>query len=450
MSGFNESWNAGTIILSVGVAFLGSYACITLYEQYRLCTSENKPAVLTPSMLLVMMALSIGGVAIWSMHFIGMSALELKMPDGEAVEFRYRIDLTVTSLVCVLILSYLGLLVAASDSRNLIDHNAIVAEFVKEAEDFSADEPLQVSASRLYKMAKTLLSDPWRIIVGGILMGSGVCVMHYLGMKAIVINGIINWNYGVIMASVVIALLAATAAFWILFRLLAFFPYIEMLRIACAVVMAIAVNGMHYTGMAAASWEYRPDLAERTPADQTVDGELAVKISLAASIIFICAMFISSITDIRVWYYNLARIVREADQRLEEAKSGNKEDFLRHYEELRGLDGSEQSIALFKKKHQSRNVTRRINTNMNTAHMQSNSTHQASGSPTSKIGGIFSSFSQNFEDAFKGRDPREPINYTHDKMRGHSNSDMATATAVPVPATSHDIVRGIPESNSEK
>jgi NO-binding membrane sensor protein with MHYT domain len=398
---FKVSWNAATIVLSVGVSFLGSYACITLYEQYRLCTRESKPQVLTPNMLLVMMALSVGGVAIWSMHFIGMSALDLTMPNGEKEDFRYRIDLTVTSLACVLVFSYFGLVVASSDNQFMVDQNDVIANFIKEAENLSADE-LQKISDKWYVVGKASLSSPWRLLLSGFLLGSGVCVMHYLGMKAIVIDGVIDWNYGIIMASVIIALVAATAAFWILFRLLAIFPYNEVLRIACAAVMAIAVNGMHYTGMAAATWEYRPGKGDDTPMNQTVNGQLAVSIALSASIIFICAMFISSITDIRVWYYNLARIVREADQRLEDAKHGNKEDFIRHYEELRGLDGSEHSIAQFKKKHKCQNVTRRINTST----MQSSQdVSKRIPTPESrfKVNGIFGSFSRTFDDAFKSR-----------------------------------------------
>ena len=60
-----------------------------------------------------------------------------------------------------------------------------------------------------------------------------------------------TYNYGIVAASVLIALIACTAAFWILYRLLSLYPHMETLRIASAVVMTIAVCGMHYTGMIA-------------------------------------------------------------------------------------------------------------------------------------------------------------------------------------------------------
>ncbi len=72
--------------------------------------------------------------------------------------------------------------------------------------------------------------------------------MHYLGMWAMSFEGHIVWDEGVIASSIVIALVASTAAFWILFRLLSLYPHMEILRIASSLVMALAVCGMHYTG----------------------------------------------------------------------------------------------------------------------------------------------------------------------------------------------------------
>jgi NO-binding membrane sensor protein with MHYT domain len=68
-------------------------------------------------------------------------------------------------------------------------------------------------------------------------------------MEAMVIEHCkMTWNVGIVAASAIIAVVAATVAFWILFRLLALYPHYEILRIAGAVVAAVAVNGMHYTG----------------------------------------------------------------------------------------------------------------------------------------------------------------------------------------------------------
>lgn len=51
-----------------------------------------------------------------------------------------------------------------------------------------------------------------------------------------------------ITGSVIIAIVNAIFAYWILFRLLALYPKREILRVLSAVVIAIGVCGMHYTG----------------------------------------------------------------------------------------------------------------------------------------------------------------------------------------------------------
>lgn len=59
--------------------------------------------------------------------------------------------------------------------------------------------------------------------------------------------GYVQWAYALVAASIVIAALAATAALW-----LAFNTATPATRIGAALVMAVAVCTMHYTGMAAA------------------------------------------------------------------------------------------------------------------------------------------------------------------------------------------------------
>jgi hypothetical protein len=144
-------------------------------------------------------------------------------------------------------------------------------------------------------------------------------------------------------------MVAATAAYWILFRLLAIFPFLESLRVSCAIIMAIAVNGMHYTGMAAATWYYEPGRGEKF--NHVVSSRTAQTAALDAAIIFICAILIASLADIRVWYYNLGRVLREVDRRLVETKQYRGADadaalveFMGHYERLRNINGSAQNI----------------------------------------------------------------------------------------------------------
>eukprot|EP00428_Durinskia_dybowskii_P075363 CAMPEP_0170402718 /NCGR_PEP_ID=MMETSP0117_2-20130122/25712_1 /TAXON_ID=400756 /ORGANISM="Durinskia baltica, Strain CSIRO CS-38" /LENGTH=281 /DNA_ID=CAMNT_0010659615 /DNA_START=438 /DNA_END=1283 /DNA_ORIENTATION=+ len=94
-------------------------------------------------------------------------------------------------------------------------------------------------------------NSPRHLLFGGWLTGTGVILMHYIGMTALRFRGYIEWNVGIIAASIIIAYLASLVAFWILFRLLSLYPNNESLRVLCALTITCGVCGMHYTGMAA-------------------------------------------------------------------------------------------------------------------------------------------------------------------------------------------------------
>jgi NO-binding membrane sensor protein with MHYT domain len=146
--------------------------------------------------------LALGGIGVWSMHFIGMLALRLDVGTS------YSIVETAISLVAAIGASALAL-------------------------GFVAKAPRQLP----------------RLVGAGVLLGAGVVFMHYLGMFGMKFGGFIRWDYGVVLLSALIAIVAATAALW-----LAFNTRTYGLRAAAAVLMAVAVCAMHYTGMTAAEF----------------------------------------------------------------------------------------------------------------------------------------------------------------------------------------------------
>ncbi|MDP2008447.1 MAG: MHYT domain-containing protein [Rubrivivax sp.] len=146
--------------------------------------------------------LALGGIGVWAMHFIGMLALKLDVASS------YAMVETGVSLLAAILAASLAL-------------------------GYVARAPQRVS----------------RMLVAGALLGMSVVVMHYLGMYGMKIGGYIQWDYALVAASIVIAVLAATAALW-----LAFNTATLATRIGAALVMAVAVCAMHYTGMAAAEF----------------------------------------------------------------------------------------------------------------------------------------------------------------------------------------------------
>jgi NO-binding membrane sensor protein with MHYT domain len=332
-------FNPALIFGTLTIAFFGSYACITLYEQYRLCSKVNKPKLMHPYLLLLLMAVSVGGVAIWAMHFVAMAGVQFYREDNhERVFARYRIDLTIASLVIVIFVSYAGLYICSTDKAFTQDQAEVIDSYVEEVRMKTIQEIKAIDSKRKL-LAKSLFKNLKFFALGGVCIAGGVCVMHYIGMKAMVFDGYIRWNIGIISASVIIALVAGSAALWILFRLLALFPEVELLRFASAIIMAVAVNGMHYTGMAAGTFVHDPTI--HPSLDGTVDQSTAVLASLVSAAIFLWITFILASADLRVWYYHLAFIVREADIRAEYYKKSNNGEldlFLEDYLTLRNVE----------------------------------------------------------------------------------------------------------------
>src|SRR5438309_11167493 len=142
-------------------------------------------------------SVALGGGAIWSMHFIGMNAADLGMPVA------YDPVLTFASLILAVIAPAIGLfIVGRSDG------------------------------------------GPWNLPLGGILTGLGVALMHYTGMAAMIMQAKITYDTTLFAASLVIAVVAATVALWLAFNLRG-----NLQRFGSALVMGVAVCGMHYTGM---------------------------------------------------------------------------------------------------------------------------------------------------------------------------------------------------------
>ncbi|WP_328366658.1 hypothetical protein OG828_36830 [Streptomyces sp. NBC_00457] len=84
------------------------------------------------------------------------------------------------------------------------------------------------------------------LFTGGTITGLGIASMHYLGMAGMRLNGNLEYNTFTVAASVVIAMVAATAALWAAGQVRGF-----MWSVGASLVMGLAVSGMHYTGMAA-------------------------------------------------------------------------------------------------------------------------------------------------------------------------------------------------------
>jgi PAS domain S-box-containing protein len=110
----------------------------------------------------------------------------------------------------------------------------------------------------------------FRALAGSVLMGTGIASMHYIGMAAMRLPAICQFNSFLVVLSVVFAVLISLAALWITFHFREEKTGIGREKLAGAVVMGAAIPVMHYTGMAAASF---------TPSGMPTDLSRAISIS---------------------------------------------------------------------------------------------------------------------------------------------------------------------------
>jgi NO-binding membrane sensor protein with MHYT domain len=91
------------------------------------------------------------------------------------------------------------------------------------------------------------------LVLGGLTTGLGVASMHYLGMAAMRLHGHVSYDPMLVGLSVLIAVVAATAALWAALNIKS-----PVAVGAASLVMGAAVSSMHYTGMFAVRVDVTP------------------------------------------------------------------------------------------------------------------------------------------------------------------------------------------------
>ena len=197
----HHTYNPWLVALSIVVAMVVSYTVLRLATR----VAESQGAVGRRWLLGGAVAM---GTGIWSMHFIGMLAFSVGAP------LRYSVSITLASLGIAIVTSGFALAIASRPQLNLP-----------------------------------------RLSFGAIVMGAGICAMHYTGMAAIMIVPAIQYEPRLVALSIAIAVTASFAALWLAFNLRSGQSWLTMIaRAAAAMIMGLAISGMHYTAMGAAQF----------------------------------------------------------------------------------------------------------------------------------------------------------------------------------------------------
>lgn len=184
-----------------------------------------------------------GGIGIWCMHFIGNRAIVLGNGDMD-VQIIYNVAFTGTSFVI----------------------------------------PVAVLLVAFYSIGVEEKASYIRIVIGGLLTGSAVCGMHYIGQLGIA-NYRCSYHVANVVGSAIIAIFSSTLALGIFFRWRATWTNSWWRRGGCACLLAAAVSGMHWSATVGTMyWERDRSIRNGT--------------SLSRSqVVIVCAVLVSSFDD---------------------------------------------------------------------------------------------------------------------------------------------------------
>ncbi|MFI1361505.1 MHYT domain-containing protein [Streptomyces griseochromogenes] len=187
------SYGVVTPLVAYAMACLGGALGLRCTTRSLLVTHSRRPAWLALGSAAI-------GSGIWTMHFVAMMGFTIK-----ETPIHYDVPITYASLGLAIVMVGIGIFIVGYRGA---------------------------TGTSLY--------------TGGTITGLGVASMHYLGMAGMHFDGRFTYNTVTVAVSVVIAVVAATAALWAAGRVRGF-----MWSVGASLVMGLAVSGMHYTGMAA-------------------------------------------------------------------------------------------------------------------------------------------------------------------------------------------------------
>jgi diguanylate cyclase (GGDEF)-like protein/PAS domain S-box-containing protein len=181
------------VALAAIICALASFAAINLLHYARKSSGQMRGVWLAVSAIST-------GFGIWATHFVAMLAFTPGIPSG------YNIFLTVLSLIAAILLTGAGLAVSLiPDWRH----------------------------------------GPW---LGGAIVAGGIAAMHYTGMAAFEIQGVVLWDYALVVASIALGGVIGAAALPV-----GLHGNEGKWKIGGAVLLTLAICSHHFTAMGAVS-----------------------------------------------------------------------------------------------------------------------------------------------------------------------------------------------------
>jgi diguanylate cyclase (GGDEF)-like protein/PAS domain S-box-containing protein len=208
------------VALAALVCVLASFTAINLLRYARKSTGQMRSVWLTVSAIST-------GFGIWATHFIAMLAFSPGIPNG------YNIALTILSLVAAILLTGAGLTVSLMPGWR---------------------------------------HGPW---IGGAIVAGGIAAMHYTGMAAFEVAGIVLWDPVLVVTSIILGAAIGAVALPV-----GLHGKQQKWKIGGALLLTLAICSHHFTAMGAVS--IIPDPTIEVSQSALPGGWLAVGVAIAS------------------------------------------------------------------------------------------------------------------------------------------------------------------------
>ena len=230
------------VLLSYLVAFFASYIALDVAGRLR----DVSTTPFAKRLWICGGAVAMGS-GIWSMHFIGM--LAFSMPD---MSMHYDLGWTGLSLMVAVLAS--GFALSLLSARDLHVSN---------------------------------------LAIGGVVLGLAIATMHYFGMEGMRQDMNIHYLPSLFVLSIVIAIVASEAALWFAIKSNQVVAELRVrLKVISAMVMGLAICGMHYTGMLAAV--FTPVVSMKMGVEGISPQIIAISIAIVTFVVLGIAFFLSA------------------------------------------------------------------------------------------------------------------------------------------------------------
>lgn len=355
-------WAPGYIFVGYLLSIVGSYVALVMVKYARQCMIGEQWSAYWQ--FISAAGIALGGTAIWAMHLIGMKALKLDTCEGHRVRVTYNAALTIGSLLAAIGFVAASMHLVMPKKINAHEKEALEEEGQKLSKFFNTAKKKKNTRNSKVQVAlcfgfviQVEKVDTFQYAFASAFLTIGAMVMHNMGMLAQYGPYTAVHNPYIVVASGVIAAVAAAAGLFIVIQLAAVenATLLFKLRFFAAITIASAVNTLHYVGMTGVHYVYRG-----TTKKAVTDG-FGKNLFLEPTVVGIAAMMVNIMLLIGAQQYSAAlvqeikdaskkaraeRVQSVVDELYERLKENEDGENAKYIPQLANVDPSKFGIAM--------------------------------------------------------------------------------------------------------